>query len=63
MSILRLMVLLLPSAAPRALVEEVIVDGMVHSFEFASNAPPAELESLAERFSATTGSATRHATS
>ena len=55
MSILRLMVLLLPSAAPRALVEEVIVDGMVHSFEFASNAPPAELESLAERFAATHG--------
>ena len=42
MSILRLMMLLLPSAAPRALVEEVIVDGMVHSFEFARNAPPAE---------------------
>ena len=55
MSILRLMVLLLPSAAPRALVEEVIVDGMVHSVEFARNAPPAELESLAERFAATHG--------
>ena len=55
MSILRLMMLLLPSAAPRALVEEVIVDGMVHSVEFARNAPPAELESLAERFAATHG--------
>ena len=55
MSILRLMMLLLPSAAPRALVEEVIVDGMVRSFEFARNAPPAELESLAERFAATHG--------
>ena len=53
MSILRLMMLLLPSAAPRVLVEEVIVDGMVHSVEFARNAPPAELESLAERFAAT----------